>query len=142
MSDSSPKYHAVTLGCKVNQYETEYFCQGLELLGYRPAQPGEQADLCIVNTCTVTVEADHKSRKAVRQLARRFPQAKLIVMGCYAARAAEELSALPEVAEVVADKQQLPHLLVRLGLDVPPSGIRRFGQRKRTYVKEKEGWNM
>jgi len=137
-----PRYHAVTLGCKVNQYETEYLCQGLESLGYRPAQPGEQADLCVVNTCTVTTEADHKSRKAIRQLARRFPQARLIVMGCYATRAAEELSALPGVAEVITDKQQLPQLLMRLGLSVPPLGVGRFGNRKRAYVKIQDGCNM
>jgi len=137
-----PRYHAVTLGCKVNQYETEYLCQGLESLGYRPVQPGEQADLCVVNTCTVTAEADHKSRKAIRQLARRFPQARVIVMGCYATRAAEELSALPGVAEVITDKQQLPQLLMRLGLSVPPSGVGRFGNRKRAYVKIQDGCNM
>ncbi len=142
MSESSPKYCAVTLGCKVNQYETEYLCQGLELLGYRPAQPGQQCDLCVVNTCTVTAEADHKSRKAVRQLARRFPQARMIVMGCYAARAAEELAALCHNAQVIPDKQQLPQLLVELGLDVPPLGLRRFGDRKRAYVKIQDGCNM
>ena len=53
----------VTLGCKVNQYETEYVRQGLAGIGYRDAAEGEVADLCVVNTCTVTAEGDSKSRQ-------------------------------------------------------------------------------
>ena len=54
---------------------------------------GEPADLCIVNTCTVTVEGDAKSRKLIRQVVRQNPAAEVVVMGCYATRAPEELAA-------------------------------------------------
>ena len=77
----------VTLGCKVNQYETEYVRQGLAGIGYRDAADGEAADLCVVNTCTVTAEGDSKSRQTIRQLARRNPGTRIVVMGCYATRA-------------------------------------------------------
>ena len=60
MSDNStaPTLRTVTLGCKVNQYETQYVREGLSRLGYRDAVDGEAADLCVVNSCTVTAEGD------------------------------------------------------------------------------------
>ena len=67
------KLRTVTLGCKVNQYETEYVREGLLGIGYRDAADDEPADLCIVNTCTVTAEGDAKSRQVIRRLARRNP---------------------------------------------------------------------
>ena len=132
----------VTLGCKVNQYETQYVRGGLLRLGYRDAENNEPVDLCVVNTCTVTAEADLKSRKAVRRLARENPRAEIIVMGCYATRAAEEVAALPGVVEVVTDKRQLPDLLTRLGLVDLPDGISSFGRRHRAYVKVQDGCRM
>ncbi|MEE8452778.1 MAG: tRNA (N(6)-L-threonylcarbamoyladenosine(37)-C(2))-methylthiotransferase MtaB [Thermoguttaceae bacterium] len=137
-----PTLKTVTLGCKVNQYETEYLRQGLARLGYRDANEGEAADLCVVNTCTVTADGEAKSRKMIRQLGRRYPQAEIIVMGCYATRAEEEVAALPGVVEVVTDKRQLPELLGRLGLLDVPSGISSFGSRHRAYVKVQDGCRM
>ena len=91
----------LTLGCKVNQYETQYVREGLLGAGFRDAQQEEPADLCIVNTCTVTREGDAKSRQAIRRLARENPDARIVVMGCYATRAPTDVAALPGVAEVV-----------------------------------------
>ena len=102
-----PTLRTLTLGCKVNQYETELVREGLARLGFRDAQGDEPADLCIVNTCTVTAQSDRKSRKAVRQLARDNPRAEIVVMGCYATRAAEAVRALPGVVEVLTDKLQI-----------------------------------
>lgn len=131
----------VTLGCKVNQYETEYVRQGLLGIGYRDAQPDETADLCIVNTCTVTGEGDAKSRQTIRQLARRNPEARIIVMGCYATRAPDEVARLPGVFEVVTDKRELPDLLARHGVRDVPTGISTFqaGRRRRAFVKVQDG---
>ena len=106
----------VTLGCKVNQYETEYVRQGLIQAGYHDAAADEPAELCIVNTCTVTSEGDAKSRQIIRQLARRNPAARIIVMGCYATRAPAEVARLPGVSEVITDKRELPDLLARFGV--------------------------
>ena len=72
-SAASAKLKTVTLGCKVNQYETEYVRQGLLEVGFSDAAESEEANLCIVNTCTVTNEGDAKSRKMIRRLARDFP---------------------------------------------------------------------
>src|SRR5690606_22802475 len=96
-------------------------------------------DLCVVNTCTVTNEGDAKSRKIIRQLARENPQARIVVMGCYATRAPDEVAALPRVAEVVTDKRELPDLLGRFGVVDLPTGIRGFGSRHRAYVKVQDG---
>jgi threonylcarbamoyladenosine tRNA methylthiotransferase MtaB len=137
-----PFLKCVTLGCKVNQYETEFVRQGLIRLGYRDVQNGEAADLCIVNTCTVTADGDAKSRKAIRHLHKLYPHAEIIVMGCYATRAPEELAALPGVFEVIADKRQLPELLARRGLVDVPTGISAFGTRHRAYVKVQDGCQM
>ncbi len=76
----------VTLGCKVNQYETQYAREGFLRLGYREAINSEQADLILVNSCTVTAESEAKSRKIIRRLAKKNPRAEIIVMGCYATR--------------------------------------------------------
>jgi hypothetical protein len=92
----------VTLGCKVNQYETEFVRQGLFQAGYQEADADERADLCVVNTCTVTHEGDAKSRQLIRRLHRDNPDARIVVMGCYATRAPEELTALPGVSVFAA----------------------------------------
>ena len=82
----SKRLKTLTLGCKVNQYETEFVRQGLVDAGYKDATSEEVADLCIVNTCTVTNEGDSKSRQAIRRLSRQNPDARIVVMGCYATR--------------------------------------------------------
>jgi threonylcarbamoyladenosine tRNA methylthiotransferase MtaB len=129
----------VTLGCKVNQYETEFVRQALVAAGYRDAGEHAMADVCIVNTCTVTNEGDAKSRQVIRRLARRNPEARIIVMGCYATRAPDEVARLPGVVEVVTDKRELPDLLGRFGVIDVPAGISTFGDRHRAYVKVQDG---
>lgn len=133
------KLKTVTLGCKVNQYETEYVRQGLVSIGYQDVSAGESADLCLVNTCTVTHEGDAKSRQVIRRLARENPQARIVVMGCYATRAPDEIASLPGVAEVVTDKRELPDLLGRFGVADIPTGISSFQGRHRAYVKVQDG---
>lgn len=129
----------VTIGCKVNQYETELVREGLARIGYRDAAEGQTADLCVVNTCTVTTEGDSKSRTAIRRLARDNPQARIVVMGCYATRAPEELARLPNVVEVLTDKREIPDLLGRFGVLDVPTGISRFANHHRAYVKVQDG---
>jgi threonylcarbamoyladenosine tRNA methylthiotransferase MtaB len=129
----------VTLGCKVNQYETQLVKEALAHHGYREADDGETADLCVVNTCTVTGTGDAKSRQVVRQLARHNPGTRTIVMGCYATRDPQAVSQLPGVFEVVRDKRELPDVLGRLGIVDMPRGISHFDGRKRAYVKVQDG---
>lgn len=129
----------VTLGCKVNQYETQLVKEALEKNGYREAGEEESADLCVVNTCTVTSEGDAKSRKIIRKLARANPGTRTLVMGCYATRDPDSVSRLPSVFEVVTDKRELPDILDRNGIHDMPSGISYFEGRKRAFVKVQDG---
>jgi threonylcarbamoyladenosine tRNA methylthiotransferase MtaB len=129
----------VTLGCKVNQYETELVRQALCTAGYRDAAELEPAELCLVNTCTVTAEGDAKSRQTIRQLAKRNPGTRIVVMGCYATRAPDEVATLPAVSEVITDKRELPDWLGRWGVADVPTGLNGFVGRRRAYVKVQDG---
>src|SRR6202162_4736342 len=115
-----------TLGCKVNQYETQYVKELLEANGYVEAEPGLPADLCIVNTCTVTAEGDAKSRQTVRRLHQSNPAAAVVVMGCYATRDQDAVAKLPGVTKVITDKDRLLDEFAPFGVTVKPVGISRF----------------
>ena len=129
----------VTLGCKVNQYETQLVRESLEQHGFREAAEDESADLCVVNTCTVTSTGDSKSRQVIRKLARKNPGTQTIVMGCYATRDPKTVAGLPGVVEVVRDKRELPDVLGRFGVVDMPRGISRFEGRRRAFVKVQDG---
>src|SRR5262245_32641376 len=135
----TPTCRLVTLGCKVNQYETQYVKEALEANGYREAGAGEPADLCVVNTCTVTGEGDAKSRQAVRRLAQANPRAAIVVMGCYATRDPEAVGRLPGVVKVVTDKARLAEELRPFGVTHLPRGIARFDGHRRAFVKVQDG---
>jgi threonylcarbamoyladenosine tRNA methylthiotransferase MtaB len=129
----------VTLGCKVNQYETQLVKEALEQSGFREARENEPADLCVVNTCTVTSQADSKARQVVRQLAKQQPGAQTVVFGCYAAREPETLAQLPGVIAVVEDNRELPDVFQRFGVTSWPTGISRFDGHRRAFVKVQDG---
>lgn len=135
----APTCRLVTLGCKVNQYETQLVKETLLRNGFREAGDDERADLCVVNTCTVTETGDSKSRQLIRRLARRNVGTRTIVMGCYATRDPQAVAALPNVVEVVTDKRELPDVFDRLGLSDLPTGISHFDGRHRAYVKVQDG---
>jgi len=129
----------VTMGCKVNQYETQLVKEALQRSGYREAAEHEAADLCVINTCTVTGEADSKARQIIRQLAKRNPGTRTVVFGCYAARDPSALEQLPAVAAVVPDFRELPDVLQRFGVTSVPPGISRFDGHRRAFVKVQDG---
>jgi threonylcarbamoyladenosine tRNA methylthiotransferase MtaB len=134
-----PTCRLITLGCKVNQYETQYVKEMLEANGYREAAAHEPAELCIVNTCTVTHEADAKGRQLIRRLAQANPGAALVVMGCYATRDPETVARLPGVAKVITDKARLAEELRPFGVAQPIRGISRFDGHQRAFVKIQDG---
>jgi threonylcarbamoyladenosine tRNA methylthiotransferase MtaB len=84
------KYIISTLGCKVNQFETQAMEERLRRDGHLPACPGEQADAVIINTCAVTAESGRKSRQTIRRLRDENPGALVAVCGCYAQLSPEE----------------------------------------------------
>jgi threonylcarbamoyladenosine tRNA methylthiotransferase MtaB len=96
------KYAVVTFGCRVNQADSLGIEDRLRARGGIDAPPGE-ADLVVVNTCSVTASADQSARQVIRRLARANPQARVVVTGCYATRRPAALAALPNVIRVVAN---------------------------------------
>ena len=142
MQENQKKFKIVTLGCRTNQYESQGYIDQLKAMGYHSAIGGEEADLCIVNTCTVTESADSTSRHEIRQLARENPAAKLIVTGCAAEREPEKFLQLPGVTQIVPNKEKenLLNLVFPEG-DVPEFSIKNFEAHTRSFVKVQDGCN-
>lgn len=105
-----------TLGCKVNFCESEALQVLFEEAGYSIVGFKEPADVYVVNTCTVTAQSDHKSRKAIRQARRRAEEALIVATGCYAQQQAEALEKMPEIDLLIGNKerQNLPGLIENL----------------------------
>lgn len=99
-----------SLGCKLNQAETELLAKQFTEAGYRLVSPTDEADVYILNTCTVTHIADRKSRHWLRLAHRRNPAARLVATGCYAQRAPQGLAQI-EGIDLVLGNEQKPHLL-------------------------------
>lgn len=90
-----------TLGCKVNQYDTEAMLEAFERAGYTAVSMRDEADVYLINTCTVTGTGDQKSEKLIRRTARLHPNCAIIVAGCLAQRKAEELIQMDNVRLIV-----------------------------------------
>jgi threonylcarbamoyladenosine tRNA methylthiotransferase MtaB len=106
------KYSIVTFGCRVNQADSLHIEEGLRRRGAVPSSSAE-ADLVVVNTCSVTATADQGARQTIRRIARANPAARVIVTGCYASRRPDEIASLPNVVRVVrnGDKDRLLELV-------------------------------
>ncbi|MBU3948197.1 MAG: tRNA (N(6)-L-threonylcarbamoyladenosine(37)-C(2))-methylthiotransferase MtaB [Proteobacteria bacterium] len=101
-----PKFVTTTLGCKVNQCESESISKYLVLSGWLSAEDGTGADICIINTCTVTAKASMQSRQAIRRAIRSNPEAKIIVTGCYAETEPDELKKINGVHHIIGQKEK------------------------------------
>ena len=139
-----------TLGCKLNFAETSTMGKILEENGIRKVRPGEIADICVVNTCSVTELADKKCRQTIRKIARRHPGAFIVVTGCYAQLKPGEITHIPEVDLVLGTEQKLD-ILQYLGdlrhkqaghiITTPTKDIKKFspscsrGDRTRYFLK-------
>ena len=109
-----PNFYITTLGCKVNQSETETIARRLEEAGWTFSQNGLPADLCIINTCTVTQKASMQSRQAIRQIVRKNPGAWVIVTGCYASTEPDAIKTIEGVHQVIghSDKDKIPEMIL------------------------------
>ena len=95
-----------TLGCKLNFAETATIAHQLEQYGVQSVRKGERADICIVNTCSVTEVADHKCRQAIHKLVRQHSGAFVVVMGCYAQLKPEEVASISGVSLVLRQSEK------------------------------------
>jgi threonylcarbamoyladenosine tRNA methylthiotransferase MtaB len=118
-------YHIENFGCRAARADGEAIADTLTRSGLAPTPP-PQADVVVVNTCSVTAEADREARAWIRRAHRRNPEARIVVTGCYAQRAPEELAGLPGVAAVIGNSHKglAPEIVTRLaGLPEPaPAG--------------------
>ena len=100
----------ITLGCKVNQYETNAMTQKFLEKGYKVIEENneeqeEKPDICVINTCTVTNMSDRKSRQMLRRMKEKAPDTIVVAVGCYAQVAKEELSKIPEIDLVLGNNE-------------------------------------
>ncbi|MEG0753250.1 MAG: tRNA (N(6)-L-threonylcarbamoyladenosine(37)-C(2))-methylthiotransferase MtaB, partial [Angelakisella sp.] len=95
-----------TLGCKVNQYETQALSQRFSTEGFLCCPEGEDADVYIINSCTVTAQGDRKTRQLLRRLRREHPEAAIALTGCYPQAFPEEATALTEVDILTGSKDR------------------------------------
>lgn len=141
-----------TLGCKLNFAETGTIAAALADRGVFRISAGETPDVCIVNTCSVTAEADRKCRRLIRSLHNRYPMAEIIVTGCYAQLQPMEVAALPGVTLVVGinDKLAIADYVtsaIKPAPYIPAKDIREFmpscsrGDRTRYFLKVQDGCN-
>jgi threonylcarbamoyladenosine tRNA methylthiotransferase MtaB len=108
------KYSVITFGCRVNQADSLSVEEGFRARGAIAAEPDE-ADIVVVNTCSVTASADQAARQTIRRIARINPAARIVVTGCYATRRPDEVVDLPGVMRVIPndDKSQTIPLILR-----------------------------
>ena len=158
MNTLRPTAGIYTLGCKVNQYESEAIAEGLEDAGFRILPPHELCDVYIINTCTVTGESDRKARQFIRRAVRQNPAAYILVTGCFSQVSPASVASIAGVDFVCgnSDKQAVVGAAVRLlrtgGKPVSPEihteapdalgfeamRIRKF-DRTRAYIKIEDG---
>jgi threonylcarbamoyladenosine tRNA methylthiotransferase MtaB len=127
-----------TLGCKLNQYETEALREALESVGYKVVDFTDDADLYIVNTCTVTARSDYKSRQLARSALKRNPGARLVVTGC-AAHLDPERFAAEGAGVVVVNNDDKPRVLEILGEGERADEVSYFRDKTRFFLKVQEG---
>jgi threonylcarbamoyladenosine tRNA methylthiotransferase MtaB len=96
----------MTIGCKLNRFETEQMREKAESHGFVCADAGDAVDVCVINTCTVTAKSDYRSRQAVRRAVKSSPGARIVVTGCYAQRFPEELARIEGVDLVIGNHEK------------------------------------
>ena len=131
----------VTLGCKVNQYDTQAIREALATAGYTEVASDQPADVYIVNTCCVTAESHRKSLQFVRRLGRDHPAASIVVTGCSVETDADAIREIPGVAHVVGNdaKPDIPSLVAGIAAGPAWPSVSGFEEHSRAFVKIEDG---
>jgi threonylcarbamoyladenosine tRNA methylthiotransferase MtaB len=119
------EYHVENFGCRASRADGEIISADLRHRGLTPAETAAQADVIVANTCSVTAQADRTARAFLRKMHRENPSARILVTGCYAQRAPEELVGLPGVHAVIGNshKALVPELAEQAAGFVPLAGL-------------------
>jgi len=136
----------ITLGCKVNQYDTQTIREQFASAGFKEIDNGQKADIYVINTCTVTSTADRKSRYLIHYAHRHNPGARIIVTGCYTALDSDEIAKIPGVTHIIKNRDKdriLDYLNGQNGLNRPNRhnriGISNFSGHTRAFLKIQDG---
>ena len=148
----------ITMGCKVNQYDTQSMRETLVRNGYRIVDDNQHADLYLINTCTVTNVADQKARQIIRRAIRHNPNADVLVTGCYAESDHKAIEDIPGVTYVFGNREKadfqsyLDRLYTETPIQIKPvqhdaireharfsSGVSNAGKRTRAFIKVQDG---
>ena len=149
-------FKIITLGCKVNQYESAFIEESLTHAGWQPEKHGKAPDVVVINTCIVTHKAAHQSRQAIRKAIRENPESRIAAIGCYAQVFPEELEAINGINLIANNrvKAEIPRLLMKPSAPhqktlVLPAfepetpfdslAIKNFPGRTRAYLKIQDG---
>ncbi|UCG61233.1 MAG: tRNA (N(6)-L-threonylcarbamoyladenosine(37)-C(2))-methylthiotransferase MtaB [Candidatus Zixiibacteriota bacterium] len=141
-----------TVGCRLNQYESERVIAQLAAYGMRRALPTETADLYIINTCTVTHRADSNCRNLIRRAVRANPAARIVVVGCYVDAEPELIEGMEGVDLIIGNKHKddiggilvskYPELFDETLLESCPTTISDFFEHNRAWIKISDGCNQ
>lgn len=136
-------FYLHSLGCRLNQSELEALARQLAAMGHHVVDDPVRADICVVNTCAVTAEAERKTRHLLRALARANPRARIAVLGCAATLRPGALASFPGVAWVIPNEEK-EHAAERILLTPPPTPSAEGGRggvrfRTRAFVKIQDG---
>ncbi len=139
-----PRYYIATLGCKLNQFDSAHAEGILRGESYSATDDPAQADVILLNTCTVTMKADADGRRLARRLRRLNPEARIVATGCYAEREPEALRSLGVLDEVVGLKERprLPTALLGEERCQTASIDLFFGDRSRAFLRVQEGCDL
>ena len=152
------KVSVITLGCKVNQYESQAMLNQLIQGGFQASQPQEAADVVLINSCTVTATSDHKVRQTLHKARRNHPDSVIVLTGCMPQAFPEEAEELSDADIVLGNRNRaslLPHILSYLStrqriIDITPHEtddsfeamtVENFYDRTRAFIKIQDGCN-
>ncbi|MBI1979913.1 MAG: radical SAM protein, partial [Elusimicrobia bacterium] len=136
------KVYFHTFGCRVNQYETEAMREKLVQIGYDISENFAESDLCMINSCSVTAQADQKCRQFVRKVLRENPKVRMVLTGCYATRAPDDLRAISPRIEVFSnqEKDSIPEIVSGCSLLSNSSPLLTlFHAHTRAFLKVQDG---
>lgn len=156
MKAAAPSFKVITLGCKVNQYESAFLAESLVEYGFLRAPDNERADIVIINTCTVTGTASRQSRQGIRRAIKENPGAFVAAVGCYVQAFPEELGQIEGISLLIGnrDKKDLPFLIRKAfpenlsknhtrpfqrGQAFEQMPVRLFAGRARAFLKIQDG---
>jgi threonylcarbamoyladenosine tRNA methylthiotransferase MtaB len=133
------KYVIEVIGCRTNQYEVQLMRTELEAAGYSSVRAGEEASICVINTCAVTESAESSSRHTIRSCMQRHKNARIVVTGCLAEKDEKALLSLGESIYIIPNSKKESFSKILFSAETTPSTISTFDGHTRPFIKIQDG---